>query len=162
MLSQEKRREITFPTPSICSTSTQWNLWWNDRMGRELDVRLGVHRGWSFATRSTTLLVLPELSCGFSSTTNPVIGKGEDPSNVETCFHTTIAIFGSIYTSQYIYVGLNKEASFCLFYLLVMRAEIGRKGAISLPPSHNLHLCHIAAVNSRFIFCVFLVHNILM
>ena len=86
MLSQEKRREITFPTPSICSTSTQWNLWWNDRMGGELEVRLGVHRGWSFATRSTTLLVLPELSCGFSSTTNPVIGKGEDPSNVETPF----------------------------------------------------------------------------
>ena len=43
-----------------------------------------------------------------------------------------------------IYVGLNKEESFCLFYLLVMRAEIGRKGAISQPPSHNLHLCHIA------------------
>ena len=97
-------------------------------MGRELDVRLGVHRGWSFATRSTTLLVLPELSCGFSSTTNPVIGKGEDPSSVETFFNTTIAIFARIY------VGLNKEESFCLFYLLVMRAEIGRKGAISQPP----------------------------
>ena len=55
-------------------------------MGGELEVRLGVHRGWSFATRSTTLLVLLELSCGFSSTTNPVIGKGEDPSNVETPF----------------------------------------------------------------------------
>ena len=107
-------------------------------MGGELEVRLGVHCGWSFATRSTTLLVLPELSCGFSSTTNPVIGKGEDPSNVETFFHTTIVIFGRIY------VGLNKEESFCLFYLLVMRAEIGRKGAISQPPSHNLHLCHIA------------------
>ena len=62
-------------------------------MGGELEVRLGVHRGWSFATRSTTLLVLPELSCGFSSTTNPVIGKGEDPSNVETPFlATTIAM----------------------------------------------------------------------
>ena len=97
-------------------------------MGGELEVRLGVHRGWSFATRSTTLLVLPELSCGFSSTTNPVIGKGEDPSNVETFFHTKIAIFGRIN------VGLNKEGSFCLFYLLVMRAEIGRKGAISQPP----------------------------
>ena len=66
-------------------------------MGRELDVRLGVHRGWSFATRSTTLLVLLELSCGFSSTTNPVIGKGEDPSIVEIFFHSTIAILGSIY-----------------------------------------------------------------
>ena len=159
MLSQEKRREITFPTPSICSTSTQWNLWWNDRMGGELEVRLGVHRGWPVATRSTTLLVLPDLSCGFSSTTNPVIGKGEDPSNVETPFlATTIAIFGRIY------VGLNKEESFCLFYLLVMRAEIGRKGAISQPPSHNLHLCisHIAAVNSRFIFCIFLLRIIFM
>ena len=112
-------------------------------MGRELEVRLGVHRGWPVATRSTTLLVLPELSCGFSSAANPVIGKGEDPSNVETPFlAATIAMFGRIY------VGLNKEESFCLFYLLVMRAEIGRKGAISQPPSHNLHLCHIAAVNS--------------
>ena len=125
-------------------------------MGGELEVRLGVHRGWSFATRSTTLLVLLELSCGFSSTTNPVIGKGEDPSNVESIFHTTIAIFGRIY------VGLNKEESFCLFYLLVMRAEIGRKGAISQPPSHNLHLCHVASVNSRFIFCVFLFRITLM
>ena len=59
-------------------------------------------------------------------------------------------------------VGLNKEESFCLFYLLVMRAEIGRKGAISQPPSHNLHLRHIAAVNSRFIFCVFLFRIILV
>ena len=123
-------------------------------MGGELEVRLGVHRGWSFATRSTTLLVLPELSCGFSSTTNPVIGKGEDPSNVETFFHTTIDIFGSIY------VGLNKEASFCLFYLLVMRAEIGRKGAISQPPSRNLHLCHIAALelDSYFVFSYSYIH----
>ena len=153
MLSQEKRREITFPTPSICSTSTQWNLWWNDRMGRELDVRLGVHRGWSFATRSTTLLVLPELSCGFSSTTNPVIGKGEDTSNVETFFP-----HNNCYIWKYIYVGLNKEASFCLFYLLVMRAEIGRKGAISQPPSHNLHLCHIAALDSYFVFSYSYIH----
>ena len=29
-------------------------------------------------------------------------------------------------------------------------------------PSHNLHLCHIAAVNSRFIFCVFSLRIILM
>ena len=126
-------------------------------MGGELEVRLGVHRGWPVATRSTTLLVLPELSCGFSSTTNPVIGKGEDPSNVETFFPHI-----NCYVWKYICVGLNKEESFCLFYLLVMRAEIGRKGAISQPPSHNLHLCHIAAVNSRFIFCVFLLRIILM
>ena len=124
-------------------------------MGGELEVRLGVHRGWSFATRSTTLLVLLELSCGFSSTTNPVIGKGEDPSNVETPFlDTTIAIFGSMY------VGLNKEESFCLFYLLVMRAEIGRKGAISQPPSNNLHLCHIAAFFLYYIFTGWTKHNI--
>ena len=135
MLSQEKRLEITFSRPPVLYFM-QGTICLNLEAGQKGN--LGAHLGGSFPHWRPRYMV-SACSLLWQSHRKPTNWKLQSPIN------KVISKDPGYQCYVQRYVGLKREESFtfCLFYLLVMLgAEIGRKGAISqplLPLQHPPH-----------------------